>query len=463
MGKIFNTFKYGSGKTKLVLLLTILAGIGTVALFVASFIIGEMLLFFGGVICAFVTISLAQTFAISGETLPEVKPVMDSAIGNIINNMEYTDKPVEETQVIEKPEEHTHSIPEEKVEVTETYIKEDYVASDNHEEKNIGAFEEEQDDAYSEAMTILEGLETGETFHKEEEVPVDEEEKTSKAKTKKKKLKKEKKEKEPKPAKEKKKKELSEKKLKEKEPKEETKEEITKEEVIESYNKKKIKKVMHTYKVIRNHRMVLVDHCTKLDIHQAPAYIWIADKEINLLLIEKEPRLLTLPIFSVTDINYLKKQPANPDIDYTHLKGNSLLANLFKPYLPDYAHSTVVDDLTAYKNLYGIGPGIYFTNNSAANLFSLLAVNFNVKDKVTLSNKVNAYFKEAYKANILLRDNVIDANGYADKISKTLDDMAHSTISYNEFKETLNLLIKNKLITQEFAMYYMDVRDKISR
>ncbi|MBQ8413386.1 MAG: hypothetical protein IJX12_07275 [Lachnospiraceae bacterium] len=62
-----------------------------------------------------------------------------------------------------------------------------------------------------------------------------------------------------------------------------------------------------------------------------------------------------------------------------------------------------------------------------------------------------------------MRDNVIDANGYADKISKTLDDMAHSTISYNEFKETLNLLIKNKLITQEFAMYYMDVRDKISR
>ena len=36
-------------------------------------------------------------------------------------------------------------------------------------------------------------------------------------------------------------------------------------------------------------------------------------------------------------------------------------------------------------------------------------------------------------------------------------------ISYNEFKDTLNLMMKNKLITQEFAMYYMDVRDKLSK
>ena len=136
------------------------------------------------------------------------------------------------------------------------------------------------------------------------------------------------------------------------------------------------------------------------------------------------------------------------------------MAELFKPYLPNYAHSTVVDDLTAYKNLYGIGPGIYFTNHSARHLFDLLGSEFIVEDKVTTSNKVNYYFKDAYKANILLRDEIIDANGYADKISDILEGMAMSTISYNEFKDTLDLMIKNKLITQEFAMYYMDMRNK---
>ena len=57
---------------------------------------------------------------------------------------------------------------------------------------------------------------------------------------------------------------------------------------------------------------------------------------------------------------------------------------------------------------------------------------------------------------------IIDANGYADKISVILDGMAKSTMSYNEFKDTLNLMVRNKLITQEFAMYYMNVRDKNS-
>jgi hypothetical protein len=123
----------------------------------------------------------------------------------------------------------------------------------------------------------------------------------------------------------------------------------------------------------------------------------------------------------------------------------------------------VVDDLTAYKNLYGIGPGIYFTNRSAASLFDLLGAEFRVHDKVTMSPKANIYFKDTYKANILLRDNVIDANGYADRISHILDSMAKSTTSYNEFKDTLNLMVRNKLITQEFATYYMGVRDKISR
>jgi hypothetical protein len=118
-------------------------------------------------------------------------------------------------------------------------------------------------------------------------------------------------------------------------------------------------------------------------------------------------------------------------------------------------------DLTSYKNLYGFGPGIYCTNRSAKNLFDLLSVEFRVDDKVTMSNKVNIYFKECYKAGILLRDSVIDANGYADSISRTLDDMAKSTISNNEFKETLNLLVRNKIITKEFSNHYMDVRDKM--
>ncbi len=234
-------------------------------------------------------------------------------------------------------------------------------------------------------------------------------------------------------------------------------------ETVMTYDRKRVKKTLHKFKVRREHRMIFVDRSEKLKANQTPAYIWVEKKDFHLLLIEQEPRHITIPLYQIKNITYLKKQPANEDIDYAAYKGSSVLADMFRPYLPDYSHSTVVDDLSAYKNLYGIGNDIYVTNRSASALFDLLGVEFQVDDRVTMSNKVNIYFKEAYKSNILLRDNVIDANGYADRISKTLDNLAHSTISYAEFKDTLNLMIRNKLITQEFASYYMGVRDELSR
>ena len=234
-------------------------------------------------------------------------------------------------------------------------------------------------------------------------------------------------------------------------------------ETVMTYDRKKVRKTLHKFKVRRDHRMIFVDHSEKLKANQTPAYIWVEKKDFHLLLIEQEPRHITIPVYQIKEITYLKKQPANENIDYAAYRSSSVIADLFRPYLPDYSHSTVVDDLSAYKNLYGIGNDIYVTNRSASALFDLLGVPFQVDDRVTMSNKVNIYFKEAYKSNILLRDNVIDANGYADRISKTLDNLAHSTISYAEFKDTLNLMIRNKLITQEFASYYMGVRDELSR
>jgi hypothetical protein len=230
-------------------------------------------------------------------------------------------------------------------------------------------------------------------------------------------------------------------------------------EEAESYDKKKIKHTMHKYKVKRDHRLIIIDHCDKYYIKQTPAYVWIEDKSFNILLIEEEPRHLVLPLYGISEITYLKKYPVDTDKDYLLFHKKNLLTDTFRPYLPDYTQNSVVTDLSTYKNLYGFGPGIYCTNRSANNLFDLLSVEFTVDDKVTMSNKVNIYFKECYKSGILLRDDVIDAKGYANRISKTLDDMAKSTLSNNEFKDTLSLLVRNKIITKEFSDHYMDVRN----
>lgn len=233
-------------------------------------------------------------------------------------------------------------------------------------------------------------------------------------------------------------------------------------ETADSYDKRKIKKTLYKYRVKRDHRLVLVDFSKKYMIKQCPAYIWVADRQFNMLLLEEEPRHLAIPLGRIREITYLKKQSANVDTDYPMFHRNNLLTSVFKPYLPDYTYNTVASDKNSFKNLYGITGGIYFTNKSAKNLFDLLNVEFQVDDKVTTSSKVNIFFKDAYKANIMLRDSVIDANEYADSIANTLENMTKSTISHMEFKDTLSLMIKNKLITQDFASHYMGMWDKIN-
>ena len=64
MRKIYNTFKYGSGYTKRVLIFTILSGVITVGLVAFAIILGKMLLFFGALIGLFTTMSLIQTLQI---------------------------------------------------------------------------------------------------------------------------------------------------------------------------------------------------------------------------------------------------------------------------------------------------------------------------------------------------------------------------------------------------------------
>ena len=411
MRRIINTFKKGSGKAKLFLILALLTGVLSVCFVILSFFTGQLLFFFGAVVSLFVTISLFQSFNICG------------------------------------------------MDITES-DKDGNTNDENTEDKNAENINAEEDNAKDESA--------------EEDNAEDEKTGENKKKTVKEKTRKEKK-KTPKNRKTKKNKKSAVPEATDKNDivsipdmadvdkgvsdNPEKAEPLTIEEA-QKYNRKLIKKTMHKFKVKRDHRLVLIDRCERFNINQTPAYIWVQDKEFHILLIEKEPRQLIFPVYSIKNIKYLKKQPANPDIDYAVYKTGSVISGLFGKYVPDYVHSTVVDDLTAYKNLYGIGPDMYFTNRSAKNLMDLLPAEFSVEDKVTTSNKVNIYFKEAYKANILLRDNVIDANGYADRISVILDNMAKSTISYNEFKETLNLMIKNKLITQEFAAYYKDVRDK---
>lgn len=421
--RFLNTLKYGTSKAKAIVLCIIASGLAGVVFVVLAIAYKELLLFFGALICVFIIVASLQTLGIY-----EYKDEL--YLNSLHSNTERESGKAETDDATDrkrKKNKEKNSIKEQNKEEQQSHGNNKRVVNNDKEsdseeliQNNNEAYEDIRSEEFADKSTPTLESELKrdiDYLRQKNEEKADEQIEIKQA----------------------------------------TEEELA------SYNKKKIKKTLHKYKVKRDHRLVLVDRSDKFHIKQTPAYIWVSNSDFNILLIEQEPRHIILPLYNITEITYLKKQEVNADTDYPALHKKNLISDLFAPYLPDYTQSTVVSDMVSYKNLYGIEPGIYFTNNSAKQLFDLLAVEFRVDDKVTTSTKVNRYFKDTYKASILLRDNVIDAVGYADKISRILDDMARSTLSYNEFKETLNLMMKNKLITQEFAMHYMEVRDKQRR
>ena len=492
MNKIINTFKYSSAKAKLVLGLALLAALLSLGLIAGALVTKQLALFFGAVICAFIAIALYDTFNIhaagggvvvppgEGAIEPElVMPGVDAAYEAALPENAVNGVTAEQALAgMYAGEGVNAAVPERELDDIDLLLRKmtENVEVDESEKEQILEERGRKSGFFSRLFRRIfrsgkrkekpaQGMEDASAGYAQE-ADFKGADASDKAKVRKKKKRAKKTVVEVvEPGKVIK---TGTKQVKAPDVKVAAPEEPNvfvvhqaSEQDLAQYDKKTIKKLLHRYKVKRDHRMVMIDRCDDFFIKQTPAYVWVDGKDFHVLLIEREPRHLTLPVHGLREMKYLKKQVVNKDIDYGAFKGRSMLCEMFRPYLPDLTQSTVVDDPTATKNLYGFGPGIYVTNRSAKNIFDLLAIEFRVDDKVTLSAKVNYYFKEAYKSNILLRDNVIDANGYADRIAKTLDDMAHSRISNGEFEDTLKQMIKNKLITMEFANHYRNVREKL--
>lgn len=437
MRKIINTFRYGSLYTKKILLYALIDIIAFVVLGILALNTRLMIYFFGLVVCVFIFIFLMQTLGIHGldEINPEDVPAKEKKVKKQKTAKEPRVKKERKVRENGKSEPKPEKQKKFHFSIREFFGLQDKKTDKPEKEKSLkGTNPKPKQRQNSEAAQKPRRQQNGDAVQKPKQADA---EKTAKSRQNK------------------------------NAEDEENKNLIVirqvSDETADSYDKRKIKRTLYKYKVKKDHRLVLVDFSRKYMIKQCPAYIWVAERQFNMLLLEEEPRHLAIPLGRIREITYLKKQSANVDTDYPMFHRNNLLTTVFKPYLPDYTHNTVASDKNSYKNLYGITGGIYFTNKSAKNLFDLLNVEFKVDDKVTTSSKVNIFFKDAYKANIMLRDNVIDANGYADSIANTLENMTKSTISYMEFKDTLNLMIKNKLITQEFASHYMGMWDKFKR
>ncbi len=223
-----------------------------------------------------------------------------------------------------------------------------------------------------------------------------------------------------------------------------------------NYTKEKVKALLYKYKVKEEHRRVIVDFCAPFRIKQCPAYVWRDKKNLCFLLLEEEPRKIEIPLSNIDGIRCERGAVAKSSLEYEEFKNHSFIGSVFLSYLPTYYEKMKNQKRMLCKNLYVIHPELKVTNTSARNLFDILETDFILEDAVMTSSKFDGYFKMAYKSNVLLRDRVITAEEYKNKIRILLTSISQGEMSERGFIELVNQLEEYKLITEEYAKYYRE-------
>lgn len=227
-------------------------------------------------------------------------------------------------------------------------------------------------------------------------------------------------------------------------------------EQFDCYDEQTLKKMKKKFHVKKDHRPVIIDESKSYRIKECPAFIWRVHNKVYLLLLEKEPRKICIFRENIEKMDYIPNVLVNQEKDYKAFQKDNLITTAFEGYLPDYFHAKKGN--YKYKNLYGIYPDIYFSNRSAAKIMDLLTLSFQPKDKITESKKLNAYFKRVYAANILYQDRVYSITEYKEAVEGVLGELCKADILQDEFQLTIDNLLKGKMISQQYADYYLQLK-----
>lgn len=231
----------------------------------------------------------------------------------------------------------------------------------------------------------------------------------------------------------------------------------------ENYNELVIKKIKKKYHVKRDHRPILIDNSKSYHIKECPAFIWRGHNKVYLLLLEREPRRISISRDLIRNMGYAPKIRAERSKEYQAFQKQNLVTSVFGGFQPDYLDSKSKDPDLKYKNLYTIYPDIQITNRSASEVMDLLCLNFMPQDKITKSEKINGFFKRIYAAHILFKDHVYSITEYKDSVEKTLGEMCYAEMPDEEFVITLENLVKARLISRQYAEHYIQLKSKISK
>lgn len=420
MGKIIATFKYGDLRTRLylgaVLILLVLGVAGIITGLIAS----EFLITAGGILLILLSAVVFVMGHFSSEavdTEDDGRPIEKTAELQVEKATEISSEKVSETKA-EKPSELRDGIKTEKNEEKELEIRAEKKLEIKKEKKL-----EIKKEKKLEKKIEKEKVTASRKFRKEKKEKDTEEEKTAKK--------------------------IEDEKI-------EKSENARARDWQYRYTPDTLKTITKRYKVKRKFVPIIIDNCDIHAVSRTPALMWVKGSKVSFLLLEQNERVISLPMEKFLKVTYDHNVPERRMSDYEDIKNKLGVYEKFEDVMPTFSRGTDRMGSAVYtKNLYVLGGEIEITAKSFKKLKGMYDFSVNLFDSLNLKGEYSHYFKRAYENRLLWTDTVISQAEYQTSMRGILETMVRDkTIDRFDMDDDLDLMIRYRLITDEYAKFY---------
>ena len=236
-------------------------------------------------------------------------------------------------------------------------------------------------------------------------------------------------------------------------------------EQVGKYTPVVLRKMIHRYKVKRDYIPIIIDDSQKFDTARTPALCWVRRKNVYFLLMEGNERVETMPLALFGHVTYKRDVKENNIAAYSRIKDDMGVYERFEEVMPTFNSPQNRLGISSYtKNQYILGGTVAVTPRSMRALRSKYKFDMKLFDSLGIEGEHSIYFKRAYEARVLWTDQVIGQQEYQNMIGAILQQMVDDReIGRYDFLDDLEKMIENRLITSEYADYYMQLRQKRDR
>ncbi|MBR5967370.1 MAG: hypothetical protein IK001_02115 [Lachnospiraceae bacterium] len=233
-------------------------------------------------------------------------------------------------------------------------------------------------------------------------------------------------------------------------------------EQIANYTPVVYRQLLHRYKVKKDYIPIVIDESRKFDTARTPALCWMKKKIVYFLLMEGNERVESMPLDKFLYVTY-KSEVKEENLDaYNRIRNDMGVYEQFEDVMPTFNSFTNRMGITNYtKNQYVLGGTVAVTPRSMRALRAKYRFNMHIYDSLNIEGEHSIYFKRAFEARLLWIDQVIGQQEYQNVIGAILQQMVDDpSMSRYDCLDALEQMVHNRLITDEYADYYMQQRQR---